>query len=74
MRVKFGNKIYESEQIIYPGGMGNMLYITYPKGSYEVVCATEELAKSLFEQAFIYGYVDLNRKDVDYNNSWNWKH
>lgn len=68
MRVKFGNKIYESGQIIYPGGIGNVLYVSYPKGSYEVTCCDEELAKSLFKQAFTEGYVDFNSKYIDYHN------
>lgn len=73
MRVKFGNKIYESDQIIYPGGCGNLLYVSYPKGSYEVTCRNEELAKSLFEKVFTDGYVDFNSSDIDYDNSWDMK-
>ena len=72
MRVKFGNKIYESDKIIYPGGIGNVLYVSYSKGSYEVTCSSEELAKSLFENAFKNGYVDFNDENINYDNSWNW--
>ena len=72
MRVKFGNKIYESEQIIYPGGCGNILYVSYPKGSYEVTCADEQMAKDLFDTAFRDGYVDFNSKNISYDNSWDW--
>ena len=73
MRVKFGNKIYESEQIIYPGGVGNILYVSYPKGSYEVTCSNDELAKELFDRALTDGYVDFNSQYIDYDNSWNMK-
>ena len=73
MRVKFGNKIYESDQIIHPGGAGNVLYVTYPKGSYEVTCCDDELAKELFDRAFTDGYVDFNSQYIDYDNSWNMK-
>lgn len=70
MRVKFGNKIYESDQIIHPGGIGNELYVNYPDGSYKVTCTSEELAKKLFESAFKDGYVDFNNENVDYANKW----
>lgn len=73
MRVKFGNKIFESDKIIYPGGRGNELFVSILGRSYEVTCVTEKLAKSLFDQAFINGYVDFNRDDVDYDNSGSWK-
>lgn len=81
MRVKFGNKIFESDQIIYPGGTGKELYVAYSDGdgsninpirmnSYQVICKTEEIAKLLFNQVFKNGYVDFTRDDVDYNNFW----
>lgn len=70
MRVKFGNKIFESDKIIYPGGIGNVLYVSYPNGSYEVTCCDDELAKELFNRAFTDGYVDFNSKYIDYDNSW----
>lgn len=73
MRVKFGNKIYESDQIIYPGGVGKELYVNCPKGSYQVTCQSEDLAQKLFESAFKNGYVDFNSEEIDYDNSWNWK-
>lgn len=70
MRVRFGNIIYESEQITYPGGRGNELYVTYPKGIYQIICSSENVALDLFTQAFERGYVNFNRDDIDYNNSW----
>lgn len=70
MRVKFGNKIHESDQIIYPGGVGKELYVSYPKGSYQVVCSSDELAKELFESAFKNGYVDFNIEGIEYDNLW----
>ena len=73
MIVKFGNKIYESEQIIYPAGIGKVLYVSYSKGSYEVTCRDEKLAKELFDKAFTNGYVDFNSEDIYYDNSWNWE-
>lgn len=73
MRVKFGNKIYESEHIVYPGGVGKELYVSYPKGSYQVICQSEELAKELFDNAFKNGYVDFNGEGIEYDNSWDWE-
>lgn len=73
MRVKFGNKIYESDQIIHPAGVGNVLYVSYPNGSYEVTCVDEQMAKDLFDTAFRDGYVDFSSQYIVYDNSWNRK-
>lgn len=70
MRVRFGNKIYESDQIIYPGGLGRELYVSYSKGSYRVICPSEESAKQLFECAFKEGFVDFNEEEIEYDNMW----
>lgn len=74
MRVKFGNKIYESDQIIYPAGIGKVLYVSYPKGSYEVTCNSEELANELFDKVLTNGYVDFNIEGIKYNNFWGIEH
>lgn len=68
MRVRFWNKIYESEQIIYPGGIGRELYVSYPKGTYHVICSSEGLARKLYESVFEKGFVDFNEEEIEYSN------
>lgn len=68
MRVKFGNKIYESDKIIYPGGIGTLLFVSTPNGLYEVTCETEVQAFLLFDEVLKKGYVNFNKEYISYNN------
>ena len=68
-----GNKIYESEQIIYPGGLGKLLLVSTPNGLYEVTCETEVQAFLLFDEILKKGYVNFNKEYIFYDNNPNIK-
>lgn len=60
MRVKFGNKVFESNEIIHPGGLDKSLFVKTPNGTYEVMYSNSVLAAEALNKAFSNGYIDFS--------------
>lgn len=60
MRVKFGNKIFESNEIIHPGGIDKSLFVKTPNGTYEVMYSNSVLAAEALNKVFSNGYIDFS--------------
>ena len=67
MRIKFGNKIIESDYVCNPGGQDRFVYIKTPNGQYVIDCEEPNYAKWLMDVLLTKGY--FNATDVDYDNS-----
>ena len=67
MRIKFGNKIIESDYVCNPGGKDRFIYINTPNGQYTIDCEETYYAKWLMDILLTKGY--FNATGVDYDNS-----
>lgn len=63
MRVKFGNKVFESNEIIHPGGLDKSLFVKTPNGTYEVMYSNSVLAGEALNKAFSNGYIDFSLQE-----------
>lgn len=68
MRVKFGNKVFESDQIIHPGGLDKSLFVKTPNGTYEVMYHSNISAHEALLDALNKGYIDCSFQEYT-NNS-----
>lgn len=66
MRIKFGDRIYESTKAIYPGNTGRYVYISCSNGCYAIDCEEPNYASWLMTELLWKGYFDAS--GVDYNN------
>ena len=65
MRVKFGNHIDLCDRVTHSEG-SKILLITNRKSVYTVNIRNVEKAEELFNQALVYGYLDVS--DYEYSN------
>lgn len=67
MRVRFGNKIVETNYVCNPGGQDRFVEVNTPIGHYVIDCEEPSYASWLMNTMLINGYFDAS--GVDYDNS-----